>query len=636
MKNWIFAGLAAFGAAGAGVAQVSPFAQAPRVAVEQAALGAPQQLARPSYDLNLKLDWKLLSFRASGKVGVPVRAGEKLNEAVFFVFANAGGVGGADASHPHVAIDRVRLNGAPLKWKMDGAVLRVALPTPQTGAFTLDFEWHGVIPRLPASGGIGDLMGGAGADISGLLGGLMGGGTPDPAAAAAAKKKEENTDFGLYGFADGVLSLGAFWYPTLAVRENGRWIDEAPRGLGDVSFAEASDYTVSIEAPPQVLVAAPGVESKAGAARSWRAGSLRDFAILASDQFTRQSKPFDVGGRTVRVEAWTTKKNAAKSSQAIEIAGRSLQVFAKRFGPYPNERFAVVEGPLRAGAGGMEYSGMTAIASVLYGDLQAQLGAMTGMAGALSGGGPLGGLLGELEQEAYGGTGAAKAPAAGASTSSAPVADPFGGFEGLGAAGDMLKQQGALLGSLFEATIAHEVAHQWWAIGVGSDSQRAPWVDESLTNWSAMLYFEDRYGRARAEQMMEAHLKGAYATARMLGIPDGAAARRTSDFASNIQYGALVYGKGALFYDRLRTLLGDEAFFRALKNYYASHNGRLADGGALLQSFKQAAPIKAAQTDALFARWFREAHGDDDITGGTAPSLSDLLGPMLGGAMGME
>jgi hypothetical protein len=33
----------------------------------------------------------------------------------------------------------------------------------------------------------------------------------------------------------------------------------------------------------------------------------------------------------------------------------------------------------------------------------------------------------------------------------------------------LLKQQGAILGTMFEATIAHEVAHQWWAIGVGSD-----------------------------------------------------------------------------------------------------------------------------------------------------------------------
>ena len=444
--------------------------------------------------------------------------------------------------------------------------------------------------------------------------------------------------------------MGAFWYPTLAVRAQGRWIDEAPRGLGDVSYAEESDYSVSIQAPPQVLVAAPGIEGVGqNGARTWTARGVRDFAILASDTFTRQSKAFDVGGKSVRVEAFTTRAHAAKSGQAIEIAGRALQIFARRFGPYAHDRFSVVEGPLRGGAGGMEYSGMTAIASALYGDLSAQLGGIVGMGAGSLGDGALGGFLGDLEREAYGeGAGtnpSAKAPPANRKPAAgAPDEDILGGpagaggLEGLGAAGDLLKQQGALLGSMFESTIAHEAAHQWWAIGVGSDSQRAPWVDESLTNWSAMLYFEDRYSKARAQQMMDAHLKTAYATARMLGSADDRADKRTSDYANNIQYGAMIYGKGALFYARLRDLMGDAAFFGALRKYFAAYEGRLANGPALLNAFKSQSPGQAGQIEALFARWIQGTHGDEDITGGAPPSLADMLGGAMGGAgaLGME
>ena len=604
--------------------------------------GAAREVERPRYDMSLDLDWRLLSFRAEGQVDVPVRQGDSLSEAVLFVFANAGGVGGADASHANISIDSIALNGAPVPWRLDGAVLRVQMPQPQTRAFALRMNWHGVIPRLPPSdGGIGDLMGAGGADIDAILGGVLGGGAgATPGAKPAPPKRQENTDFGLYAYGNGVASMGAFWYPTLAVRQDGRWIDEAPRGLGDVSYAEESDYRVSIQTPPQVLVAAPGEEATGpNGARTWTAQGVRDFAILASDTFMRQSRNFDVGGRSVRVEAFTTRAHAAKSGQAIDIAGRALQIFARRFGPYAHDRFAVVEGPLRGGAGGMEYSGMTAIASALYGDLSAQLGALTGLGAGSLGDGALGGLLGDIEREAYGdggGTqGGTQPRASGNANAGAPGEDVLGGLAGaggMGAAGDLLKQQGVLLNSMFEATIAHETAHQWWAIGVGSDSQRAPWVDESLTNWSAMLYFEDRYSRERSAQMMEAHLKTAYAMARMLGSADDRADKRTSDYSNNIQYGAMIYGKGALFYARLRELMGDEAFFGALRKYFAAHDGRLANGPALLEAFRSQSPGQAREIDALFGRWIQGTHGDEDITGGAPPSLADMLGGAMGGA----
>ena len=660
-------------AAGAGAAPLMIAARSGRAPAAPAAPAAALELApirtrggevrgqalapnaeRPQYFMDLKLDWKLLSFQAAGEITVPVRAGESLREAVFFVFANAGGVGGADATHANIAFDSISLNNAAVPWKLDGAVLRVQLPQAQSSPFTLHFNWHGVIPRLPPSDGISDLMGGAGADLDGLLGGILGGGggggNGAGGAPKAAAKREENTDYGLYAFGSGVLSLGAFWYPTLAVRGARGWVDEAPRGLGDVAYADESDYSVTIEAPPQVLVAAPGEEGlNRHGQRLWTAQGVRDFAVLASDSFVRASRSFEVGGKSVSVEAFTTRAHAAKSAQAIDIAGRALQIYARRFGPYPRGRFAVVEGPLRAGAGGMEYSGMTAIASALYGDLQAQLGAMSGMAGGMAGGSAggaggdnkLNGLLGDLEKEAYGEAssvpqGAPQASGQGAQAGAASTSggNPLAGLEGMGAAGDLLKQQGAIMGSLFEETIAHEAAHQWWAIGVGSDSQRAPWLDESLTNWSSMLYFEDRYSKARSAQMMEAHLKTAYALARMLGSADDRADKRTSDYTSNLQYGALVYGKGALFYARLRGLMGDAAFFAALGKYFADYNGRLSSGRALIDEFKRAEPGRASEIEALFARWIEGAHGDEDITGGAPPSLAEMLGQAMGGAGG--
>ena len=209
---------------------------------------------------------------------------------------------------------------------------------------------------------------------------------------------------------------------------------------------------------------------------------------------------------------------------------------------------------------------------------------------------------------------------------------------GLGASasmlGGVLDEQKAILNTTFEMTIAHEVAHQWWAMGVGSDSQNAPWVDESLTNYSATIYFEDRYGAARAQQMRDAHLKSAFTMARMLGVADAPVRGATSGFKNNFQYGAIVYGKGALFYGELRKLLGDETFFKSLREYYTKFNGQLANESSLKNIVIANAPSKKVAIEKLYTRWIDEKRGDEDLGtaslfGGAAASGDNDLSAVL-------
>src|SRR5690606_13239018 len=39
----------------------------------------------------------------------------------------------------------------------------------------------------------------------------------------------------------------------------------------------------------------------------------------------------------------------------------------------------------------------------------------------------------------------------------------------------------------------HEIAHQWWYAGVGSDQALAPWLDESLATYSEYIFYEEYY-----------------------------------------------------------------------------------------------------------------------------------------------
>jgi hypothetical protein len=556
------------------------------------------------------MDWSLLTLAATAKIEVPASPDDPLSDASFFLFANSEGVGGASRTQLNLVVNTVLVNGQKAVWHLDGPVLKVKFPIPQSQNVQVEVRYKGLVPRsTPDAGAMGGLMG---TDISSLLGGLGGGGAPAPA------KKEANTDYGLYTATPQITSLGSFWSPTLAVRQNGKWMDSAPDGLGDVAYAQKSDYTVHLNAPGDMTVVAPGTVSRSEGGVEIRADDVRDCAILTSREFSSKSKTISVGGHPVVVSAYATKAHADRLDECVSIAASALQIYSKRFGAYPFGEFKVVEAPMKSGAGGMEYSRMVGIASSLYEPMGKQLSGMITSLN-LPGADQLLQSLGE-ESDAAGGAVAPRAP-----TETGGPTDALNGLIG---------QQKAALDSLFEVSIAHEVAHQWWAIGVGSDSQRDPWVDESLTNWSAMLYFEDRYGKEQADAMREMHLKTSYSMGAALAGGDRAADLPSSAYTNNLQYGAVVYGKAALFYDHLRELVGEQAFFGALRDYYARYNDHLANGKTLRGLMEAHSPNKKAQIEALYKRWIEEAHGGEDIGAGAAGDLTQMIGGLFGGTAG--
>jgi hypothetical protein len=51
-----------------------------------------------------------------------------------------------------------------------------------------------------------------------------------------------------------------------------------------------------------------------------------------------------------------------------------------------------------------------------------------------------------------------------------------------------------ILNRYCEFVLAHEIAHQWWGIGVGVDLNAENWLSEGLAQYAAVSYFEERYG----------------------------------------------------------------------------------------------------------------------------------------------
>ena len=75
---------------------------------------------------------------------------------------------------------------------------------------------------------------------------------------------------------------------------------------------------------------------------------------------------------------------------------------------------------------------------------------------------------------------------------------------------DVIREQRASVEDSLEWTVAHVVAHQWWGATVGNDAGREPVLDESLSNWSALLYYRETHGEQQTDQ------RSGRATARRL------------------------------------------------------------------------------------------------------------------------
>lgn len=385
------------------------------------------------------------------------------------------------------------------------------------------------------------------------------------------------TDYGILGFSDGMASLG-HCFAVVARRDRRGFVRAEKSTLGDLGTDELSFVHAKVRVPIGVNIAATGVVVRDGAVDgvayyTVNAGLIRDFALLASSRFTSVAE--NVGDVTVR--SHFLGRDRANGERVLDFATHALAVFENRFGPYPYRNLDVVEAPVVGGAGGVEFSGLVTIASMFYRP-----------ASSTTGGGGL------LEQ--------------------------------------LMAGMGQMQGPILEFTTAHEVAHQYWHGLVGSDSREHAFLDESLAQYSVLVYDEDRYGKERADQDADMHVRMNYRAMRLLGKPDGAVDQPVDAFGDPIRYAGLVYGKGAFFFERARALLGDAAFFAGMKRYVGRYGFRMATPQGLREELGRGSP-QSAELEKLARRWFNQAHGDDDLG---KSDLGSLLAGVLGGGAGQD
>jgi aminopeptidase N len=146
--------------------------------------------------------------------------------------------------------------------------------------------------------------------------------------------------------------------------------------------------------------------------------------------------------------------------------------------------------------------------------------------------------------------------------------------------------------------LAHEVAHQWWGHAVGWKNYHEQWISEGFAQYFAALYAEsDRSDdllpdllRQMRHTAIEASDKGPIYLGYRLGHIEG----------DDRIFRALVYNKGAMVLHMLRRLIGDEAFFAGVRDFYATWKFKKAGTNDFQRAMEKAA---LRNLDGFFAAW---------------------------------
>ena len=120
--------------------------------------------------------------------------------------------------------------------------------------------------------------------------------------------------------------------------------------------------------------------------------------------------------------------------------------------------------------------------------------------------------------------------------------------------------------------IVHEIAHQWWYGVVGNDEFAYGWLDEGLTEYSCMLFYENNpeynidYTKLIANALSNYQLfLDVYN--QVFNKVETTMNRNLNQFNTQPEYVYTAYTKAMLLHDALRNILGTKTYLKCLINF---------------------------------------------------------------------
>jgi aminopeptidase N len=173
---------------------------------------------------------------------------------------------------------------------------------------------------------------------------------------------------------------------------------------------------------------------------------------------------------------------------------------------------------------------------------------------------------------------------------------------------------------------AHEVAHQWWGIGVDFGTYHDQWLSEGLSNFSGLWYLHaarrdsDKYFGMLRRWRANILLHKDEPSPIWLGY-------RASSSKDDTGYEILIYQKGAWVLHMLRILMlelktaNEDRFTTMMQDFYRTYRGRRASTEDFQRIVEQHVGMSM---DWFFRQWvygtdvptYRVAHKADRVEGG--------------------
>jgi len=156
--------------------------------------------------------------------------------------------------------------------------------------------------------------------------------------------------------------------------------------------------------------------------------------------------------------------------------------------------------------------------------------------------------------------------------------------------GGMEHQTCTSLGVYIEYVVAHELAHQWWGDLVTCRDFHHIWVNEGFATYCEALWAEATSGLAAYHEDLSFNK---YFGSGTIYVPDLSDDGRIFD--SNLSY-----NKGSWVLHMLRRVLGDPAFFAALRQFYDQYGYSTAT----TEDFRDVCEaVSGRDLDAFFQQW---------------------------------
>ncbi len=149
-----------------------------------------------------------------------------------------------------------------------------------------------------------------------------------------------------------------------------------------------------------------------------------------------------------------------------------------------------------------------------------------------------------------------------------------------------------------ESIIAHELFHHWFGDLVTCESWANLPLNESFANYSQFLWDEHKYGKMEADMNAFSEMEGYFLSAQQGGHVDMI---RYDYENKEDMFDGHSYNKGGRILNMLRTYVGDEAFFAALKLYLTENAYKNTEIAHLRLAFEQ---VTGEDLNWFFNQWF--------------------------------